>query len=133
MLKGAKPAGIPEPGNPPETVASCQALSNTSIVPAFKFAAYSSGPEAVTPDASPLYTAPEDHLATITFALPASTAGSQPEIVPDSVANRNRAGFPDAISNAGVPLKTCAVGAPVGILTTMALAPGNGWPRPLYK
>ena len=54
-------------------------------------------------------------------------------MVPDSVAKMNRAGFPDAISQAGVPLKTCAVGEPVGILTTRALATGNGWPRPLYK
>ena len=82
---------------------------------------------------SPLYTAPEADLSTMTFAFSASTAGFQPEIAPDSVAKRNRAGFPGAISKAGVPLKTCAVGAPAGIRTTRALAMGNGWPRPLYK
>ena len=69
------------------------------------------------------------------MALLPSTEEFQPEIVPSSVANRNVAGFPVAISKAGVELKTCPVGedrddpeAGAAILTTRAVGEGNGWP-----
>src|SRR6266568_4385375 len=75
-------------------------------------------------------------------ALVRLTAGFQPEIVPSSVSNRNRAGpdkVPAVTVNPLVALKTVPVGVPGpepeagGMVNTRGEPGGNGWPWPLYS
>lgn len=59
---------------------------------------------------------------TIILAAVASTPGFQPEIVPSSVTNRKRAGFPGAREKLVPPLNKVPVGVPV--LLTLGFAGG---------
>src|ERR1700730_13851400 len=125
------------------------------MVPKRKLVAYRSLPAGVLTRASPLYTAPWSPAWSVTVdrstamtARVGSTAGFQPEIVPSSVANRNRAGaetpFLDTAKPSDVGLNTVPSGVPTapgpaegaaGIVTTSWCMPGPGWglPCPSYK
>src|ERR1019366_8362495 len=96
---------------------------NTSIVPAWKLAAYRKSPLGSVVIARPLYTAFGTVTPTCaqTEGAGAGTPGFQPVIEPFSVAKMNSGGpwnLPDEMSKFLASLKTWPVGAPVGMPTT---------------
>src|SRR5258706_142308 len=118
--------------NPPGMGAKL--LSKTSTVPARKFVAYRKAPPLVEAIARPLKTAPLPE-STTTIAcvdIGAGTPEFQPEMVPSSLANRNRAGPWAAalVTTKPVPgLKTMPVGAPGTVTVRDPFAPVF----PLYR
>src|SRR4051794_19198876 len=99
--------------------------SNMSIVPPAKFAAYSRSPKAL-PMARPVYTVPGGLRTSVTAVVPCALF--QPEIVPESDANRKVALLLGVTPRRkdDVELNTVPVG-PAGVVTTSAC----GTPAPL--
>lgn len=99
--------------NLPPVLTGLNAASNTSIVPALKLAAYRKLAPPLLPIASPLYTAPDPELSTLSTAL---VPPFHPEIVPSSVAKMNRAGVPlGSLKSVALALNTWPVGAAGGV------------------
>jgi hypothetical protein len=90
MPKGANPAGKVASVKPPEGVTRAKFLSSTTMRLLWKSAAYRKLAVPLLAMASPLKTAPPAALSYASLACVPSTVGAHPEMVPDSVAKRNR-------------------------------------------